>query len=165
MEDSQESDLQIKGHPGRSVGRLPVDWGSGHGGGKFETGNRINQPQDLHRRKTCEIYTPWGDEWTCLRWAACSSVSTLMGGKSRRGRVGRVAGGPRAWGWTSARRGGGGEGGGLDAARWKYKYVSTLLTVRRLKFRKQDLHPSLLPPHFKIAVSPQFTNSTHICIF
>ena len=122
----------------------------------FET-ERIKQPPKIYTaEKNREIYAPRGDGWTCLRRATCSSVSALIspreleGGqfgwvvRSRRGRVGCIAGDPRAAitnedeSETRRRRG----PGVLHVE--STKYGATLLTGWRKKSKTRDLHP--LPP-------------------
>ena len=142
----------------------------------FET-ERIKQPPKIYTaEKNREIYAPRGDGWTCLRRATCSSVSALIspreleGGqfgwvvRSRRGRVGCIAGDPRAAitnkdeSETTRRRG----PGVLHVE--STKYGATLLTGGDRSSKQETSTRSLLPPHFKILVSFLFkTNHIFNC--
>ena len=151
--------------------------GTGHGGRKcLRRKGSNNLPRFTPLKKTCEIYAPRGDGWTCLRRATCSSVSALIspreleGGqfgwvvRSRRGRVGCIAGDPRAAitnedeSETRRRRG----PGVLHVE--STKYGATLLTGGDRSSKQETSTRSLLPPHFKILVSLLFkTNHIFNC--
>ena len=146
-----------------------------HGGLRRKTDQITSQ--NLHRWRTCEIYAPWGDMWTCPRWAACSSVSTMIrthenwradssAGWSGVGGVRWFTWGPRAAVANEdenqremrRRR----EGGGLEGARGKYKYAADWW---RQNSKTRPPPHSLLPTTFQnfCVTLIQHTNIFNLC--